>query len=113
MTIQLLDDAIAELSGPAPDIARALGLIVMARLTPEPEPEPIRASNDLPPMVPISVKVRTIDVACPTCKVKAGKRCVRMSARGPNSDPTKEPLLKNGKPTNHLARTKLAREEQS
>ncbi len=49
----------------------------------EPDPEP-----ELPEITPPNGrKVRTIDVSCPSCGAKPGKRCMRMTTRGQHGKP--------------------------
>lgn len=116
-----IEEAITELLNDPPDIPRAIGLLTVHRLR---AVDPIRPSNEpvvgdlgevpLPPMRPLSTKVSTLSVACPTCKAKPGKRCFRMTGRGPGSTPTDVPLLgSNGKPNNHKTRVKRAQQASS
>jgi len=67
------------------DVSSMQTLIVDKRepaFTPSPE-------EILPKVQPIPGKrPKSIDVACPTCKARAGKRCFEMTNRGRNGKPT-------------------------
>lgn len=78
------------------DRAAALGHLMLHKLElveeikGKPKPKPV---EDLPPAKPVDGKrLKSIDVPCPTCKAKPGKKCFRLTSRGPHGVPTDELL---------------------
>jgi hypothetical protein len=68
-----------------------------------------QAITVLPPLERVEGKpLKSIDVACPTCKARPGKRCFAMTRRGPGSKPTTA-LAK----TQHRTRVEAAKAEES
>ena len=105
----LLEAAIGELVQHPPDVPRAIGLLTILRLQPEPEAEP-EAPKMLPPMVGASGKVKSKDVPCPACKAKPGSPCFRLTSRGPHGKPTGTPLVMgDGRQTYHKRRSGRAK----
>ena len=63
---------------------------------------------ELPPMEPLRARRSpTIEVACPTCKAKAGKPCLKMSrGGGANSKVLDPPQAKDGYHSQRAARAR-------
>jgi hypothetical protein len=76
----------------------------LAEVKAEIEAELEAAYESLPPMVKLHPK--TIDVSCPTCKVPFGKRCIRMTSKGPSAKPAPEKGLSSSFHKTRVAKAK-------